>query len=508
MQWSIQDRIDLYGASIGLLLILISITDLTERVPSDDFAIIGLCLFVVGCVGAAYSVLKLVHSTVDDYLVQTKSSDRGRLNCALWIIFSIIVVATLQIVALMILKTHGVRKVFPDCAEGEYVHYDNNNATCRPCDFCNPDFGYCSATGACVCFDTGRDPTEKCDSCLPNWNAADNCKSCTGNFKLESHCTECAIGWAGANCDECAIGFGPEGLCNTCLEGFYGNPEAECRECLDCHGGTCLSNDEQATQFDDSVCTRTAQQCGESTDCPDGGNCAGRCRSTRRHPPKDLLKLYDNKICRTDEECNDPANLYAGICVDFVCCEESKFGDGTCISCGPGRRPTRCELCPAYDSLRNIECNGGGTCEGTDTGSVCVCDNEHSGTFCERNGEVCVSGFFASGDGCSPCPGVANNNFNGLAACNGHGICGSGGTCTCDVLDGEFKFAGESCNMCADGYAGDLCEQCAGLSIIGNNVTVCSGHGICVAAENGKNRCECNDGFGTDEATGSCIQIL
>ena len=508
MQWSIQDRIDLYGASVGLLFILLSITDLTERVPSDNLALVGLTLFVSGSVAAAYAVLRLIHSTVDDYNKRTTSSNRGRLNCALWIIFSMILIATLNIVAIIILRTHSVHKVFPDCAPGEYIHYEKQNITCRPCDFCNDDYGFCSSAGECVCYDKGRDPAKKCESCLPNWNSADNCASCVGNFNLDTHCTTCNVGWGGEDCSECAPGFGPPQLCNTCLDGFYGNPDASCEPCLDCHGGLCMSNKERASEFESDKCTRTAQQCDASIDCPDGGNCAGRCRSTRRHPPRDLVKIYDNKICRSDTECNDPADLYAGVCVDFVCCEESKFGDGTCISCGPGRRPTRCALCPAFDPVRNIECNGGGTCEGTETGAICVCNNGRSGNYCERNGNDCISGFFMQHDECKACPGVADNNYSGLAACNGHGVCSDAGVCACNVLDGEFKFAGPACNSCAEGYAGELCEQCAGYSIVGSSITVCGGFGVCTGADNGKNKCVCNQDYGVDEFTGSCVAIL
>lgn len=509
MPWNAKDKIELYAASVGLLLILVSLTSLTERAPTDNVTWIGLTLFVIGSTVAAYSFIKLLQVTLDEIDTETpKSSSKASvLNCALTITAVTAVIIILQVISIILLRNHELKRIVLECEKGEYTHYENRTVTCRPCDFCNEEYGYCSSAGKCVCFGRGRDPANKCETCLPQWNAGDNCNTCSGNYDILADCSSCVIGFAGPDCQSCADGFGPPGQCNECLEGYFGNPETSCLPCSDCHGGTCLSNDKQEQSFSEDVCTRTAQECVKSTDCVDGGNCAGRCESTRQYPPRDIAKLYDNKVCRTDDECNDPANLYAGKCVNFVCCEESRFGDGTCISCGPGRRPTQCGLCPAYDADRDVDCNGGGTCEGTSNGAICICNPGRSGAYCENTLDGCAYGFYLANETCNACPAVEKNNFNGNAACNGHGVCTSSGECQCDNLEGEFSFSGTACENCTEGYRGDLCEQCAGYAIVNSNVTVCSGHGQCVDADGGKNKCVCDENYAIDESTGSCVAV-
>lgn len=87
--------------------------------------------------------------------------------------------------------------------------------------------------------------------------------------------------------------------------------------------------------------------------------------------------------------------------------------------------------------------------------------------------------------------------------------CGEHGSCQASTL-------GASC-VCAEGYAGALCESCAPLyERVGESCVLsdgcaaqrCGGHGQCVVGRTGEVGCQCDEGFDSDEACGGRSVVL
>lgn len=324
------------------------------------------------------------------------------------------------------------------------------------CQKCECDSGTCNpVTGDCYCEKPGEDIAKGCKECLPNWVGPD-CVECVEGYK--EGCTECEIGRdISSNCTTCVTGWTGD-KCDKCDDGWWGNPQVECKPCGDCKGGTCLSNDHQS--FNDEVCTPTSITCDADADCASSQNCGGRCTPTSREPAKNLVDLYGAIVCRSDDDCGADEPMYYGKCTQKKCCEEARFGDGTCTECPRGRRSPNCDVCPGYVEGIDIVCNGHGACV---EGASCDCEDGFSGQFCEIEGEECVEGFYRNGEECTPYPGVVNGN--GLTACNGNAnTLKEDGTCDC-----KPEFVGPECGECTNGRYGKFCgHTCEGLTYYSN----------------------------------------
>eukprot|EP01137_Pigoraptor_chileana_P024746 Opistho-2@93183 len=147
-----------------------------------------------------------------------------------------------------------------------------------------------------------------------------------------------------------------------------------------------------------------------------------------------------------------------------------------------------------------LNCNG----RGTNVCGRCVCNAPYSGPKCECDQSTtnCVSnGLTCSGHGKCNCNQCACEPdafyvYDGAKCdcahipcrdnCNGNGVCGCGGICTCN-----------------SGFTGAACECRTGGSIcqVGDSLCV---HGSCVAGECLQNKCACSVGYTNDAKTGLC----
>ena len=424
----------------GLLTLINGITSIAESGVEFAYAwytlVLLASLFIVMCVAVIYFMLRLRRYKEPD-------------NVAVYVYAGLGVAAILCVVFIAIFPPTMYNCTCPDGTWGA--------PNCETCEGC--EFGKCnSESGECACFEIGQDVTKECKECLPHWKPPE-CKECDDGF--QEGCTECVVGRnILTNCTDCADGWVGEN-CDLCEAGWWGNPKVKCEQCGDCNGGTCVSNDHD--KFDDNVCTPSGVVCSADADCSNSQNCAGKCVPTTRNPAQHLVQHYDEVVCRSDDDCGPTEELYLGKCVKKSCCEEPRFGDGTCENCPQGRRPPACEVCPGYVAGIDVVCNGHGTCQ---EGATCACEDGYSGEACEIYGDSCVEGFFRGAsihfEVCTPYPGVVN--MNGLTACNGNAEALVNGSCVC-----RPEFEGNDCGECINGRFGMFCgHACEGLTYYDN----------------------------------------
>lgn len=290
--------------------------------------------------------------------------------------------------------------------------------------------------------------------------------------------------------------------------------------------GTCRDDvwqQENNPDWQESCTYETFEACTVNSDCTESENCKGTCQGTEIPIPNVWRVRFENTLCSTDADCNDPTLFVAegetyggGQCVDRTCCRESFHGDGTCAckeeyfgnletssaplhELSPG-----CDFCPGYDwqdGLTSTICSGGekGTCDADfdrnqnyvqmkcscaadvpyidpDTkivfpniridwsGAMCECGKTNPGGPCD----FCAPGYW--GPQCKPCPGGAG--FHKACGGGNKGTCSEGpqgdGTCTCNVDPRTSswmltpyikKYASET--VYTNAYGGsETCEEC------------------------------------------------
>ncbi|CEL54465.1 Proprotein convertase subtilisin/kexin type 5 OS=Rattus norvegicus GN=Pcsk5 PE=2 SV=3 [Rhizoctonia solani AG-1 IB] len=171
-------------------------------------------------------------------------------------------------------------------------------------------------------------------------------------------------------------------------------------------------------------------------------------------------------------------------------------------------------------------CASGGACTASGT---CACAEGFSGSQCEQ----CAPGFFGPAcqkcqDACcddgmtgsGKCLGSKNETSSDLCGCD-KGICGSGGSCTCNQgwaspTSGQNSTA--KCSVCAPGFFLDTSGEC---QVCSQGCTACaSPSGVCTtcranfspdpndrtkcAPSTGSNTTTCPDGQFLDPATSTC----
>lgn len=358
--------------------------------------------------------------------------------------------------------------------------YNTPECTC-------PDNTFGTECTACNCVngicDDGYSGSGNC-MCNVGWDGI-LCNKCASTFTGEK-CDRCKHGWTGETCDRCFPGYVDN--CDTCDSKFLKtevgivNKETNakgfsCEPCLTGWGGYCLNMPnckkydkkavaknavywKQNNLYDPDICTSTTT-CNNRYDC-DSFNCRGVCVEGDN--------VYNR--CDNDLECQ------IGRCEYKTCCEELRYGDGTCECKTPGYFGPLCEKCPGFDDVS--VCSGHGTCTAMFANEKyshleCDCVEGWSGTNCECFGlekcTKCADGYY--GSDCKPCPGGT-----GVNQCNGHGTCNDGingdGTCSCDQLS-TYAFKGQECSECySSSFQGEECEICAGGEIVGYNCLKCT----------------------------------
>ena len=192
--------------------------------------------------------------------------------------------------------------------------------------------------------------------------------------------------------------------------------------------------------------------------------------------------------CTTGTECA------SGNCLDDVCCTQSSCPQ--CQNCGASGA---CSITVANaDDATGTTCMGTNTCDGS---GAC---RKKPGLTC-GSGTECASGNCLDGVCCtqSSCPQCRNCGTDGSCSVTiANTTDTTGATCT-----GTFTCDTTAACICATGYAGTNCNQCAsGYTGYPSCVVVtdpcvpdpCNGHGTCAAGT-----CSCSFGF-TGPTCGQC----
>ena len=260
----------------------------------------------------------------------------------------------------------------------------------------------------------------------------------------------------------------------------------------------------------DNTCTTkgTPRFCSSDSECTISENCKGVCIDTQQGAPTSWIATVKGSICRTDDDCHGN-NFKGGQCVEQVCCDETRHGNGTCLCNVTNAQEPACDFCPGYDWVtenKNMTCMGHGNCQALNNMNgygkmVCSCSKtqyisnqivdmdkkiQWSGELCECGSllpgigdtcEQCATGFW--GALCNACPGGGGGN-----ACGGmnQGSCDDGitGTGECECTEGESSWAlanyvkrfdgdtvhqslnnnSQVCTECTPNFYGDKCRRC------------------------------------------------
>ncbi|MBA2661902.1 MAG: DUF4215 domain-containing protein [Bradymonadaceae bacterium] len=271
-------------------------------------------------------------------------------------------------------------------------------------------------------------------------------------------------------------------MCN-CEAGYEGEDCSTCSDSYRASGDDCV-----AMVFCDEA------SCGENGSCDDtSGAIACTCESE-----------YAGDRCET---CADGHFLSNGQCYRNIPCDEADpcGAYGTCedsdqgvtCACDEGHDGARCDQCAATHYLVNESrcvlrascdadsCNNRGTCSDA-TGVIdCTCTATYGGERCEG----CYPGYVLIGSTCQ----IAQNCQPG--SCFGNGTCDDDSglvVCSC-----EFGYGQPNCQDCATGHTGAGCASCkAGYSMSSTGCTNICADGLLVAPE------LCDDG-NTDPSNGT-----
>eukprot|EP01060_Flectonema_neradi_P021855 TRINITY_DN298_c0_g1_i7.p1 TRINITY_DN298_c0_g1~~TRINITY_DN298_c0_g1_i7.p1 ORF type:complete len:6169 (+),score=1117.83 TRINITY_DN298_c0_g1_i7:8252-26758(+) len=369
-----------------------------------------------------------------------------------------------------------------------------------------------------------------CDQSIPGFTTEEfDCKCVdeycnshgTASISMAGKCTcTCRYGWTGDRCDVCDSSYFPDGSCDKCHTGYYGNP-AEPLGCSPCSSSTplCMYGTAKVTVVSDpslsvpsslvTTCTCTAcknkfygttcDQCDSTLYDP---TACGSCAASRYEFP--TCKICDESVCnnrgtatvRADGKkclCNCNVNRWTGetcgICPEGFkqggqcdTCEEGYFGlnlndaSTTCTKCdtdyctsqyGPGMY--------AVSSPNECDCkcrSGCGTgwpvaySQGPVYNCSCICPPgtqytpESRCTECpskySATCDSCASGFILYPT-CSECS--IDVHCNGLTHSNRATLVDKD-TCSCSCIKG---WSSDRCDVCASPYAlgpeGD-CDRC------------------------------------------------
>ena len=357
------------------------------------------------------------------------------------------------------------------CAPG----YQDNNGdgvcvmTCTTSQLNCGDFGDCSdleGTPVCIC-DEGITGTY-CDNCANGYQDNDDDGECSPDCATSGlNCGDngtCSDITGAAIC-ECRTGYvGP--LCDACATGYQDNDD----------NGSCVP-----------TCATSGLSCGDFGACSDNSGVA---------------------ICVCDEgytgsNCNSCATGYqdfdnngtceltcagAGLsCGAFGQCDDTG-GTATCV-CGTGYDGETCNVCASgYQdndfsgtcepdcTTSGLACGSNGSCSDASGTAICVCDTGYTGAACN----LCASGY-------------QDNNEDGvcLPDCATSGLaCGNNGSCS--------DTSGAATCVCATGYDGPLCLDCASGYQDNDFDTICE-ESCTISTLNCNEHGSCNDTSGTPE---------
>jgi len=306
----------------------------------------------------------------------------------------------------------------------------------------------CSGHGTCS---VSEDGLARCD-CLGGY-LGDSCQLCEPGFHIDfnENCTKdtrCA--------DQPATFCGGHGDCKddtgvvecSCATGYEG---PRCNLCAATHGRNQYGECVLLTLDPDMPMTAsrcTPDLCSGHGGCDDTGTkprciCDAGYTGARCDACAEGFVRHGN-VCARDNEC------FEGICGGHGSCDD-RYGVVEC-ACSAGFAGARCEVCAGGYGVSGGTCVpdatcGSNTCSGlgscddkapSGAGPVCRCDAPATGAHCE----LCVAGQHPVLAG-----GCAANETCAPDACHGHG--------SCDDTTGSVRC------LCATGYRGASCQECA-----------------------------------------------
>uniref|UniRef100_H2ZIA5 Laminin subunit alpha-2 n=1 Tax=Ciona savignyi TaxID=51511 RepID=H2ZIA5_CIOSA len=391
-----------------------------------------------------------------------------------------------------------------DCATG----YWRNGEQCFPCN-CNHHSNICNKlNGACENCQHSTIGIH-CERCKPGYygnalnGTSEDCQRCSCPLATTSNnfsptcltkqpgdmmCLECAVGNSGKRCETCSDGyfgnpFAPGGSCQPCS--CNGNSGA-CNQlngvCKFCKGHTAGDHCErcEAAYYGDAILRKNCGPC----ECNPIGSLSRQCDFVTGQCPC-RQDVYGRKCdaCAS----NNYLSIEEKMCVPCDCNPIGSImmqcrSDGSCV-CRTGVVGKTCGICSTgYHSF------GDGGC--------IECDCTHTNGHCNPATGECVCPANTHGEGCMNC---VDGSYqwslnNGCTLCN----CSKAGSTsfTCDNITGQcpckFEYTDKTCNRCRPGYYGyPNCKACNCL-VDGTQASTCLNDGTCECSDDGQCLCKAN----------------
>ncbi|XP_065644500.1 laminin subunit gamma-1 isoform X1 [Hydra vulgaris] len=319
----------------------------------------------------------------------------------------------------------------------------NINDVCVPCQ-CNQHTNKCDPnTGVCFNCQDNTNGTY-CEKCAvgfygdPTKGNSDDCQECAcpgGQNAKNQFAKLCLLDNDGKpTCYGCEVGYSGR-QCETCSDGYYGNPLdplGSCKKCI------CNNNIDEKAAGNCNTTTGVCLRCLKNTI---GNNCQ-YCRPG----------YYGDALAGTCKDCScDLVGSFGNDCQNitgYCSCKPNVIGR-TCNKCAENtfnfQSNAGCDLCQC-DLIGSVsqQCD-------PNTG-VCKCNPRVLGDKCDR----CAPGFYDLSKGCLPCDcdadfTMTNTTCDALT-----------GQCMCIVSPLGGKYSGRRCNECAVNAIGTPpeCELC------------------------------------------------
>nr|AAA28662.1 laminin A chain [Drosophila melanogaster] len=324
-----------------------------------------------------------------------------------------------------------------DCAPGYYRDPSGPyGGYCIPCE-CNGHSETCDcATGICSKCQHGTEG-DHCERCVSGYygNATNgtpgDCMICACPLPFDSNnfATSCEISESGdqIHC-ECKPGYtGPR--CESCANGFYGEPESIGQVCKPCECSGNINPEDQG-----SCDTRT----GECLRCLNN-TFGAACNLCAPGFYGDAIKLKNCQSCDCDDLGTQTCDPFVGVCT----CHENVIGD-RCDRCKPDHygfeSGVGCRACDCGAASNSTQCD-------PHTGH-CACKSGVTGRQCDR---CAVDHWKYEKDGCTPCN--CNQGYSRGFGCNPN-------TGKCQCLPGVI---GDRCDACPNRWVlikDEGCQEC------------------------------------------------
>eukprot|EP00756_Hemistasia_phaeocysticola_P011734 Hpha_TRINITY_DN15141_c0_g7::TRINITY_DN15141_c0_g7_i1::g.128752::m.128752 len=316
----------------------------------------------------------------------------------------------------------------------------------------------------------------------------DDCTGCSCHGSATSQGTSCLCScaghWTGERCDECPSPFtGAD--CDKCMIGYKQDGPDNCYQCTveaDCSNNAVeVTSDAERTQC---ICTcrnNWLSLSGGCDFCPPNYKSPNHADANERNGDCDLcvspfVNVNGNcQECDIFTHCTNPVHADSVVYNNGVCeCScKNGFSGGDCATCPPSFTGSACDKCAAgyivyptctqctsplhcSNHASEVTSTGGDTC-------TCTCRNGWTGTTCEscppkyagNDCDICADGFIGTvALGCEQCTSEQH--------CNGHAVqtAATADRDACLCVECANEWTGATCATCPSPFGGDNCNQC------------------------------------------------